>query len=157
MTDDAKKLLAFLEANGAAILETTNPYEQARFKTVNGVCVIYKNSKGAWSFSNDHARDAFFAFRDGKKWSGTKRHQRVMRKKIEDSLIERDGKICCYCGGDFSEAHPPTLEHFLSISHGGNNHFSNLALCHEECNLKAGDLPVIEKMNLKLKPPTKKE
>lgn len=148
---DVKILLnEFLELHGAEILPVTNEFEQARFKTVNGTCVIYRNNKGAFSFSNDHAKVAFTAFMEDKPWNASKKHQRIMRKTIEKKLLERDGPDCFYCVRPFTEAFPPTLEHFLSIQQGGNNHINNLALACEPCNLKAGSLPIAEKLKIRI-------
>lgn len=55
----AEKLEAFLVAGGAAILEPTNEYEIARFRTSEGLGVIYRSKHGV-SFrpaSNDHITD----------------------------------------------------------------------------------------------------
>jgi 5-methylcytosine-specific restriction endonuclease McrA len=54
-----------------------------------------------------------------------------------------------FCDHPFTEDRPATLEHLLSIAHGGNNHLSNLALAHGECNLRAANLSVVEKAKLR--------
>ncbi len=145
----AKRLCEFLELGGAEILPITNPFELARFKTVNGVCVIYQNKKGGLSYSNEHAKVAASHFLDGKSWNASKRHQRIQRQSIEGKLLERDGNACFYCGVDFSEEIPPTLEHILSITHGGTNNIANLCLCCEPCNVAAGNLSIVEKLKLR--------
>lgn len=145
----ARRLCEFLELGGAEILPITNPFELARFKSVNGVCVVYQNKKGALSYSNDHAKVAAQHFLAGKPWSADKQHHRVQRMTVECKLIERDGNTCFYCGIEFSEQMPPTLEHILSIVHGGTNNIANLCLCCEPCNVAAGSLAIVEKMKLR--------
>ncbi len=147
--DLARRLCEFLEVGGAEVLPITNPFELARFKTVNGVCVIYKNNKGSLSYSNDHARVAARHFLDGKPWSADKRHHRVQRQTVEAKLVERDGNACFYCATEFCDDTPPTLEHILSVAHGGTNHIANLCLACEPCNTAAGNLPIVEKLKLR--------
>lgn len=145
----AKRLCEFLEVGGAEILPITNPFELARFKTVNGTCVIYQNKKGGLSYSNDHAKVAASHFLDGKPWSAAKKHHRVQRQSVEAKLLARDGITCFYCGVEFTDEIPPTLEHILSIAHGGTNNIENLCLCCEPCNVAAGNLAIVDKMKLR--------
>lgn len=145
---EARRLCEFLERSGAEILPITNPFEISRFRTANGVCVIYQKNNGSWSYSNAHAKEAATAFLDDKPWIADKKHDRIMRKTIEDTLIERDGNYCFYCDVEFAEDTKPTLEHFLAIAHGGNNHLANLALCCEACNAEAGSLSIVDKIRL---------
>ncbi len=139
----------FLELGGAEMLLLTNDYEISRFKTVNGVCVVYQTKKGKVSFSNEFAKAAFEAFLGGKKWNAHKVFVRTARQKVENQLLKRDGNSCFYCGTKFTDELPPTLEHILSIADGGNNNVANLALCCEDCNLKAASLPIVEKVRLR--------
>lgn len=153
MTGIDKKLArdfdVFLKAGGAEVLPTTNPWELARFKSNHGVCVVYQNAKGRVTYSNEHAHDAHSAFVDKRAWSACEVKDRVKRKTVEQLLIERDGENCFYCNALFDPLVKPTLEHLLSIKHGGNNHLSNLALACKPCNEEAGHLPVIEKAKLR--------
>jgi hypothetical protein len=139
----------FLQLGGAEMRLLTSDYEIARFKTVNGVCVVYRNKKGKFSFSNAFARAAWEAFLSGKKWHAAKVFIRTARVKVENKLLRRDGNDCLYCGATFNEEKSPTLEHLLSIADGGNNHISNLALCCEPCNMEAASLPIVEKIKLR--------
>ena len=85
----------------------------------------------------------------GKRWLASVTHKRAPRQNVEAKLRKRDGDLCFFCGLPFTEENPPTLEHLLSIAHGGNNHLSNLVLAHGECNMKADSMPVIEKVKLR--------
>jgi 5-methylcytosine-specific restriction endonuclease McrA len=147
----AKKFEEFLQAGGAEILKTTNAWELARFKTANGICVVYQKANGKVSYSNEHAHNAWAAFYDDRKWTAGEISERIKRKTVEQLLIERDGNGCFFCSLDFGggNEHRPTLEHLLSISDGGNNHLSNLCLAHEDCNKAAANLSIVEKVKLR--------
>ena len=145
----SKKFIEFLTKSGAEILETTNPWEVARFKTANGVCVVYSNSKGRITYSNKYAQEAYAAFVDDRPWIAVSKKERIKRKSVEQILLERDGSKCFYCGGEFRDDTPPTLEHFLSIANGGGDHLSNLALACEACNQEAGNLAIVDKIKLR--------
>lgn len=149
---NAKKFEEFLQAGGAEILTVTNPWELARFKTANGVCVVYQKANGRVSYSNEHAHHAYTAFLERRKWTAGEISKRIQRKTVEELLLERDGTQCFFCCKHFSKPlNPPTLEHLLSISDGGNNHLSNLCLAHEECNTAAASLSIVEKVKLREK------
>lgn len=147
----AKQFEEFLAKGGAEILPPTNAWELARFKTSNGVCVVYQNAKHRVSYSNEHAHNAFTAWQENRPWTAGAISERIKRKTVEELLIERDGCGCFYCNTfDFSvTSGKPTLEHLLSISDGGNNHLSNLVLACQPCNKEAGSLPIIEKVRLR--------
>lgn len=145
----AKRLCEFLETGGAEILPITNPYELARFTSANGVCVVYQNKKGALSYSNEHAKVAVRRFMDGKPWNATVKHKRIQRESIEVKLLARDGNQCFYCREKFTDDNPATLEHLLSVTHGGNNNINNLALAHESCNQEAGNLSIVDKIKMR--------
>ena len=66
------------------------------------------------------------------------------RRNIILLLLKRDGNKCFYCNKILSDTNI-TIEHLLSISHGGNNNINNLILCHSKCNISVGNLSVIEK------------
>ena len=149
---NAKKLEEFLQAGGAEILSTTNPWELARFKTANGICVVYQKANGKASYSNEHAHNAYTAYLERRKWTAGEISERIRRKTVEELLIERDGTYCFFCGEAFSDTRGhPTLEHILSITDGGNNHLSNLALAHEDCNKEAASLSIVDKVKLREK------
>lgn len=146
----AKRFEEFLQAGGAEILKTTNSWELARFKTANGICVVYQKANGQPSYSNEHAHNAYTAFHEKRKWTAGEISERIKRKTVEELLLERDGISCFFCGKPFSKPlNPPTLEHLLSISDGGNNHLSNLCLAHESCNKDAANLSIVEKVKLR--------
>jgi hypothetical protein len=96
-TDElATRFAEFLTVAGADLLPPTNEYELARFKTVNGVCVVYRNKKQAVRFSNDHARLAWEAFVGDKRWLASATYKRAPRQNVEAKLRKRDGNGCFF-------------------------------------------------------------
>lgn len=67
------------------------------------------------------------------------------RQNVRKQLRKRDGDDCFYCGLEMPTS-DMTIEHVLAKKHGGNDKLANLALAHEECNTKAGDLPIVSKI-----------
>lgn len=59
------KFKSWLSEMGAVVLDTTNPYELVRFKTENGVSVIYEGKKGV-TFTGE-SEEAYDKFTTGKK------------------------------------------------------------------------------------------
>ena len=141
-------LIEFLAQCGAEILEPTNEWEAARFRSRGQVCVIYNRSKGGHSFSGPEAREAFNAWHNGKPYLAGEKVKRIKRPPQIDALLKRDGSECFFCGHDMPED-DISLEHLVPNAHGGNNHLSNLALAHVECNQQADSLSVVEKVQLR--------
>ncbi len=146
MTD---RLIEYLEKAGATILETTNEWEVVRFTTVRGTHVIYRNSKGKFSYSDPIAGNAHDMFKKGRPWSAVPRQKRKRQGYLQHAIRKRAGDGCFYCPHPFTEQRPATIEHILALSMGGSNNIANLALAHAECNLMAGNMPVMEKIRLR--------
>lgn len=145
---DAAAFQGWAEGQGGVVEPCTNEYELARIRHADGVLVIYQGKRGL-SFSDSVARSAWGAFRKGKGFPLTKRHKRTKTEATIERLKGRDGDCCWFCTVDFSPETPPTLEHLLSISHGGNNTIQNLVLACEPCNKAAGNLSIAEKVSLR--------
>lgn len=62
-------------------------------------------------------------------------------------LSTRDGWSCFYCGKDLDE-YTATIEHIVSVAHGGPTHGDNLCLTCGPCNAAAGALPAVQKVKL---------
>jgi HNH endonuclease len=139
----ADKFKTFLIKNGAQILEPTNEYELVRFKTANGVSIVYRNKRDVLSFTGE-AHDAFQAMEKKNAWTSEPRGLKEKREALK-IIIQRDGLNCFYCGCETSEANR-TIEHLLSVLHGGNNNPANLALACHNCNVAAGSLSIVEKI-----------
>lgn len=142
-----ERFTAALTAHGAEILAPTNPYEVMRFRTRHGTGVIYRNAKNIenWNEAAIAARDHL----DQQKGSLAP-IKVVGRKKSAGTvnrLRERDGENCFFCRvpliGDV------TVEHLVSVAHGGPNHISNLFLAHHACNQRVGHLSAPEKIAMR--------
>ena len=148
---DPKLFKAWIAANGGEVLTTTNPYEVVRFRTNQGVCVIYRNALGAWtSFTGAQCQDAWTAFQKG---IALRLNEPTARRRkasiVVRSLIERDGPLCFYCDAIFSDDLPPTVEHLVSITHRGPDHIANKFLACGACNAEAGHRSASEKIRLR--------
>jgi hypothetical protein len=61
------KFKTFLKISGAELQKTTNEYELVRFRTINGVSVVYKGKRG-YSFTGE-AQEAFDAMKRSTVWT----------------------------------------------------------------------------------------
>jgi hypothetical protein len=142
------RLSNWLSSQGAEVLMPTNPYELARFIAHGGTHIIYVNAKGKIS-ANGFALQAMEAFNAGKKldmgFAKTSRNDNSKRKAV---LLKRDGRECFYCGKEMPD-NDITAEHLIPLDKGGNNRLENMALCHQACNMKAGNLSLTKKVLLR--------
>lgn len=138
----------WLAQRGAEMLAITSQYEKYRFRCAHGVGVLYK-SGGA---SHQFVIDAYDCYASSKTWDGKpKTHVRTKKRsqkdKCIDQLIERDGADCFFCGLPLND--DITIEHLLSIVHGGTDRIENKALAHGLCNKEADILSVAGKVALR--------
>lgn len=137
------KFQTFLKESGAEVLAPTNPYEMVRFKTENGVSVMYRGRRGI-TFTGE-AQEAYEKFQRKSIWQ-IKGNAQKARERIKAEILERDGVDCFFCGKPTLDGQDRTIEHLLSIDHGGNNNLANLVFAHKDCNLAVGNMPIIEKI-----------
>lgn len=140
------KFKTFLKESGAEILSPTNPYEVVRFKTVNGVSVVYKGRKGI-SFTGESA-EAYDRFNSKNIWQIKRRSERAL-EKLKNEILERDGCYCFYCACVTSDGDNRSVEHILSITHGGNNNPANLVFACKGCNEAVGSMTIVEKVKFR--------
>lgn len=140
-----EKFKTWLAEQGAEILPTTNEWEDVRFKTGNGVSVVYHNAKGGHTLTND-AEKAYALFKQGKGWkviTRARQHLGQMRSR----LASRDGGMrCFFCYRTPTPANPLTIEHLLNFSHGGSDNLNNLCLACKNCQRIIGRTAVTKKM-----------
>lgn len=134
--------------NGGTPLPTCMEYELARFNARGETCVIYGGKKGI-RFSGDLPLQVYkhFLAKEDKPLSGSRRVS--VDKATRAAIAERDGAACFFCGGVNFEDDTMTVEHLVSVSHGGPNHMSNYVLAHQSCNRKADRMSVFEKVQLR--------
>ncbi|WP_424139209.1 HNH endonuclease [Roseomonas chloroacetimidivorans] len=142
----------WLVANGSAILKPTNDYEVMRFNAREAVAVIYRNAGRAITSWSGGADDAWAAWKSGKSWRACERGQRPRGKRhnLILTLAQRDGWGCLYCARPLSLTEA-TIEHVVSITHGGPTHPANLALACAPCNAQASHLSAAEKVRLAIR------
>lgn len=140
------KLITFLKASGAEVLEPTNPHEVVRFRTVNGVSIIYKKKNGCLTFTGE-AEEAFEKMLNTSPWRIEPKGQ-VRKRNALREVMKRDGDDCFFCHKPTTDK-TRTLEHLLAVAHGGNNNPANLVIACEGCNKTVGDLPIIEKIRFR--------
>ena len=148
MSGHIRKFTRNLLAYGAEILGPTNPYEVLRFKTSYGVGVIYKGKRGeTWNPEAIAARDHMLSNIGSLAPVAITKRSKGHSRKI--AILSRDGETCFFCGdalgGDM------TIEHLVSIAHGGPNHISNMFLAHSRCNQLAGHMSAPEKIALAIR------
>lgn len=140
-----EKFKNWLENKGAIVLPPTNQWEVVRFKTINGVSVVYTNKHGRLTFTGESDK-AYEAYKNNKNWKAVDRKRNVLKQK-KAQIATRDGKKCFSCLKKlgFDEL---TIEHLLSFSHGGSDNLNNLCLLCEPCNKEFGNLPITKKIEL---------
>ena len=139
---EVEKFKNWLNQQGAVVLDPTNPYELVRFKTENGVSVVYTGKRGE-SFVGD-AEAAYERFKAGKAWKVVSRRRTALRGR-KSRLAARDGKRC-FAHGNKRKFDELTIEHLLNFSHGGSDNENNLALVCTGANQELGNLPITKKI-----------
>lgn len=141
--DRQAQFVTFLEKSGAVVVPPTNEWELVRFRTANGVSVVYTNKKGVLTFTGE-SQKAYDAFRLNKGWKAVDRPRRAL-KALKSRLAARDGKQC-FIHGEKLKFDQLTIEHLLSFGHGGSDNINNLCLACEPCNQAMGNMSVTQKM-----------
>lgn len=137
----------WLSGCGAQVLEPTNEWEIVRFKAGDETSIIYRNKVGGVRYTGQAER-AWRAFSNGLSWRAkppTCRRKRMT--PMVRTIRRRDGDLCFYCQCPVGEDNE-SVEHLVSVTHGGPNHISNLFLAHKGCNSQAGHLSAPEKIRM---------
>lgn len=66
---------------------------------------------------------------------------------VHKALLARDGDRRPYCNKKLGD--DQSREHLVAIANDGSDRLDNQALAHHACNVKAADLPLIEKIKLR--------
>jgi len=69
--------------------------------------------------------------------------ERRRQKRIRDSVIIRDGLVCCYCNSPLT-LETVTMEHIVPDSKRGTYNSTNLTVSCANCNNKRGNKPFFE-------------
>jgi 5-methylcytosine-specific restriction endonuclease McrA len=143
-----KRFLARVTELGGEVLAPTNEWELMRFRTKFGVGVVHFNRRSirTWNEPARQVRDHVENQCPGK-LGVQKVHGRRKGKASFNALIGRDGSDCFFCARPLDD--DITVEHLVSVAHGGPNHLSNLFLAHQACNASAGHLSAPEKIRMR--------
>lgn len=70
--------------------------------------------------------------------------RRARKLRYMAELVERDGSLCGWCGGELGKLDPVALhiDHIVPRSRGGESYPWNHQLLHAACNLAKGTLPM---------------
>jgi 5-methylcytosine-specific restriction endonuclease McrA len=140
---NTEKFKTYLGNCGAEVLTPTNPYELVRFRTENGVSVVYTGKRGE-TFTGE-SEQAYNLFKQNKKWKTVSRKRHALTD-LKARLASRDGKECFFCGVRYKTLDRYTVEHLLSFSHGGKENINNLCLACESCNTAIGNMAIVKKV-----------
>ena len=139
--------VAALTAAGGEMLAPTNPYEVMRFRTSQGVGVVYTNAKGQRTWNAQALAAKNHLDQNKGSLAPVRVHDRRKRAATYNALLIRDGGDCFFCRRELGE--DMTVEHLVAVAHGGPNHISNLFLAHEACNRRAGHMSAPEKIAMR--------
>lgn len=64
--------------------------------------------------------------------------KRTIPPLTNQELFLRDGHLCMYCGGEFSQEHL-TRDHLMPMSRGGKDRWSNVVTTCRSCNTRKGN------------------
>jgi 5-methylcytosine-specific restriction endonuclease McrA len=155
LAEVSKKLTQFktwLSDRGAELLAPTSEYELVRFRIDGKTTVIYrkKEPNSKVSFFCDKGQEAWEEFTKGV--SNWRAMPATVRQKgyswvLKRTLRQRDGDECFYCAERMQDR-DMTIEHLVSLCHGGPEHISNKFLAHTLCNQRAGNLSAVEKLKI---------
>lgn len=146
------KFKTWLGEQGAEVLLSTNQWEVVRFRTANGVSVVYTNARGNNTFTGESDK-AWRLYKRGKPWRVVDR-KRLYLGQRKNIIANRDGgRKCFFCGLPAIKkyAEDVTIEHLLSFSHGGSDNINNLCLACKPCNDKLGNMAVVDKIRYYVK------
>lgn len=137
---------AWLVARGASMLMRTNGWELARWTGDGQTSVVYFNARHNITFTGA-AEAAWIAFRGGKPFRVAPAAKRAGGKASPriKALYARDGDRCFYCNTPVV-MEDASVEHLVSVTHGGPSHMSNFVLAHQQCNAGAGHISAMEKI-----------
>lgn len=144
MAKSFEKFKTWLGKQGAEVLVPTNEWEVVRFRTKNGVSVVYTNSRGRLTFTGESEK-AHELFEQGKRWKVIDRRRHALTQQ-KARIAARDGKECWFCAIKYASLDRYTIEHLLSFSHGGTDNINNLVLACEPCNTTVGNWAVAKKV-----------
>lgn len=165
---DAQGFLAFLASQGCEIGKPSNQYEVVRYraywnskKPVTHIVYAKENGLLTWMQGSQGHYQRFLAgqnitgnnppfvsqFDKPTPRSAQPKSLKKGNAPTRAKLLSRDGDECWFCGTAMGD--DCTIEHLVPKSKGGRNALANYALAHSDCNQRAGDLPLVDKIELR--------
>jgi len=143
---DQKAFIRWLKAQGADVLTPTSQYEFARFRAHGELHIIWRNKREQIS-SLEFGQKCLEHFTRGAGLKmGFSTGRKTIPQKIKVQLMNRDGADCFFCQRPLGD--DVTIEHLVAVARGGPDHTDNLALAHDVCNRSAGNMSLMEKINI---------
>lgn len=142
---DGEEFRAWLRSQGADVLAPTNQWEVVRFRARGAVHIVYTDARKNIKASGFAAECMEACRRGGNLSMGFTSDRKSLGARMKAALLARDGDLCFFCARVMTQEEM-TVEHLVGIGKGWPNHTDNFALAHEECNKKAGNMPLMEKI-----------
>ena len=147
----ARKIKNWVGNHGAEVMPNLAEWEFFRAKTNQGLFIIYRNKRNQYKPNDaELLRKITCWMKDCRNLNLGIITQRKKLTGVRKALFKRDGNQCFYCG-EGMRRDQMTIEHLLSLSHGGSNRIENLVLSHSICNANAGSLSLLQKIELREK------
>lgn len=146
-----ERMADFAVASGAERQKPTNMWEIVRLRVNGGVAIVYRNAKGQHTW-NDFASQIRTVMDSGLPFPDSLRLKAKTpnnpKGRIEhDTLIERDGYGCFFCGEEVEGE--MNIEHLVARTFGGPNHLSNKFRACRPHNEMAGHMSAPEKIAMR--------
>lgn len=151
---------AFLAERGCDLLAPTNKYEALRFKRAGRTNVVYRKANGRFTAVGADIDLAVAAFTSAERRGGRRvrvtmpipaaveaRRAKLRGSAVHKALLARNGDRCFYCGRKLGN--DQSREHLIASANGGTDRLDNLVLAHHACNVRAGELSLVDKIKLR--------
>lgn len=156
-TESKRKAFAeWLQRNGADVVHVTSPWEFARFRANSMLHIVYVDKAGTVN-TGEFALECLAGWQRNLNMAmGFTSKRRSLGAKVRATLAARDGRDCFFCGLPMADEEM-TIEHLVGKNKGGPDHTDNMVLAHEACNMQAGSIPLIKKIQIHVEMQLKKK
>lgn len=166
---DMQGFASWLAMGGAEIGIPSNPYEVIRYRSYPygggklQTHIVYRKETDELTWCGE-SRAHYGMFKSGCAFTEQPRANpavflttyptetakvKLKSEVRRESLLARDGDECWFCGDPLGD--DITIEHLVPKSVGGRNMLANYALAHADCNHRAANKPLIQKIELRNK------
>jgi hypothetical protein len=147
-SEQVEQFAKWLVSCGAEVVAPTSDWEIIRVIAKGETAVAYRNKRGDQSWPGMLA-DAWAARKSGfqPQLGNPQKALRGNKKARLYELADRDGWGCWYCSRELDEL-TATIEEICPRQIGGPIHIGNQCLACPECNQKAANKSVVEKVRM---------